>query len=201
MHQLGASEAKILDFIKHSIVREGRPPTLRQIMKKFSFSSLASPRYYLRKLQEKNFIAIKKGVARGIELLAPAAGIPVIGEISAGLPLEAVENIEGYIDMVNTFTGKRPLFCLRVRGASMIGPGIMENDLVIVRKQETAQPGEIVAALIEDEALVKRLVKKGKSLFLKAENKSYPDIKMGPEARVAGKVVGVLRGYEPIPVY
>ena len=116
-----------------------------------------------------------------------------MGEISAGQPMEAIENIEGYLDLINTFGPKKPLFCLRVNGDSMEGAGIVEDDLVIVRKQPTAEPGQIVAAMINGEALVKRLKKIGNSFVLKPENNAYSVIK--GQFEIIGKVIGVIRKF------
>ncbi|MFH1414596.1 MAG: transcriptional repressor LexA [Elusimicrobiota bacterium] len=199
-NDLTEKQQNVLEFIVSNINDTSIPPTLREIRDHFGFSSLASPRHHLRELSKKGYINLKRSVSRGIELLVSPYAIPVLGEISAGRPVEAFENIEGYLDLVNAFAGKRPLFCLRIKGDSMEGAGIMEGDLVIVRKQETAESGQIVAALLDDEALVKRLYKKNGRLFLKAENPDYPELELNG-GRILGKVVGVVRNYEQIPLY
>lgn len=200
MDKLTVKQKKVLEFITLRI-NEGRiPPTLREIMDYFKFSSLASPRHHLKELAKKGYINLKRSLSRGIELLLPSYAIPVLGEISAGKPIEAIENIEGYLNLVNAFSGSRPLFCLRIKGDSMDGAGIMEGDLVIVRKQNDAESGQIVAALIDDEALVKRLKKKQGKAILRAENPAYPDVDL-KDGRILGKIVGVVRNYEQVPIY
>ncbi|MBN2407078.1 MAG: transcriptional repressor LexA [Elusimicrobia bacterium] len=185
----------ILMFIADQVNSAGIPPTIREIMANFNFTSMRSAQDHLKALSKKGYIRLKGSLSRGIELLISPYSIPILGEISAGKPLEAIENIEGYLDLVNVFTKRAPLFSLRVKGDSMEGAGIFEGDMVIVRKQPSADPGQIVAALIEGEALVKRLKKKSGGLVLASENPKYEDIRLDRETRVIGKVVGVLRDY------
>ncbi len=199
MRELTAKQKQVLDFIVSRVRESGIPPTLREISEYFGFSSLASPRHHLDALDSKGYISLKKGASRGIELKFPAGGIPVLGDISAGDPRRAFENIEGYLNPQFLSAGG-DLFCLRVKGDSMSGAGIMQGDIVVVRKQSSADTGSIVAAVIEDEALVKKLKKRGKETVLAAENPAYPDISV-KNARVLGKVVGVVRDYEQIWVY
>ncbi len=193
---LTKKQEEVLGFITDQINGDGIPPTIREIMGYFEFSSMRSAQDHLKALARKGYIKLRGSVSRGIELLVSPYAIPIIGEISAGLPVEAIENVEGYLDLVNKFTNRRPLFCLRVKGDSMEGAGIMEDDLVVVRKQPTAELGDVVAALIDGEALVKTLKKVGNKLVLRAENPVYTDIELkGDVVSIIGKVVGVVRDY------
>ncbi|MFW6134640.1 MAG: transcriptional repressor LexA [Elusimicrobiota bacterium] len=198
--EISKRQKQILDFLISEIDKNGIPPSLREIRDHFGFSSLSSPRYHLRKLARKGYINLKGSISRGIEIPDFEKGIPVLGNISAGLPLEAVENIEGHLDLSRIFKEKKNLFCLKIKGDSMEGAGIMDGDIIIVRKQPRANNGDIVVAIFQDEALVKRLVKKRKKMFLTAENPNYPDIEL-KRARILGKVTGVLRDYEQVSVH
>jgi repressor LexA len=192
---LTKKQEEVLEFITSQINEAGIPPTIREIMKYFGFSSMRSVQDHLKALANKGYINLRKSVSRGIELLTSPYAIPILGQISAGLPVESIENVEGYLDLVNKFTGKRPLFALRVKGDSMEGAGIMEDDMVIVRKQPTAEPGAIVAALVDGEALVKTLKKERDKFVLRAENPNYDDVELIEDSSILGKVVGVVRDY------
>lgn len=200
MEKLSRAQKDILSYIRRETESSGIPPTLRMIREKFNYSSLSSPRHHLKILAEKGYINLIKGISRGIELLD--TGVPLLGEISAGYPVDAEENMEGYLDIKRYLSGESSLFCLRVRGDSMSGAGIMDGDIVFVRKQRAVRDGDIVAALIAGEALVKRFKISEEGLaVLKAENPSYPDISTGKDTLVIGKVTGVFRGYEQLPLY
>jgi repressor LexA len=196
-NKLTRMQKRVLNFISSCIRKDGIPPTLREIRDHLGLSSLASPRHHLKKLAEKGYIKLKSSASRGIELMT---GIPVLGEISAGFPLEALENVEGYFNISRTFPEAEDIFCLRVKGDSMEGAGIMDGDLVIVKKQSAAESGQIVVALSAGEALVKRLVRRGCGFILKAENPSYEDINVR-EASIIGRVTGVIRSYDKIQLY
>jgi repressor LexA len=198
--ELTSKQKNVFDFITDSVRGRGIPPTLREIRDHLGFTSLASPRHHLKELARKGYIKLNRSISRGIELAVPLMSIPVLGEISAGQPAEVFENVEGYLDLINAFGTKRPLFSLRVKGDSMEGAGIMEGDMVIVRRQPSAEPGQIVVAMAEGEALVKRLIRKGEKFLLRAENPAYPDISV-IDTGILGKVVGVLRNYEQVQLY
>jgi len=199
MEELTDRQRKVLEFIKERINDSGLPPTLREIQSHFNLSSLASPRFHLKSLAKRGYIRLKSQISRGIELLSPATGIPVVGQISAGKALEAIEDIEGYLDLSKAFPDGKNLFCLKVKGDSMEGAGIIDGDLAIVRKRPDANSGEIVVALIQDEALIKRLKGKGKKFELVSENPKYPPVS-AKNTQIIGKVIGVFRNYEPIPL-
>ena len=161
---------KVLDALVKLNTEEGRPPTLRALAKATGLSSTWTVRHHLNKLVQAGYIKIKSSISRGIELLKPLSGLPLLGRISAGLPIDAVENIEEHIDSVAGFFGIKDGFALRVKGDSMIGAGIFDGDIVFVKKQATANTGDIVAALIGEEATVKRFYGDRKSTRLNSSH-------------------------------
>jgi repressor LexA len=183
---------QVFEAIQMHFREQGSPPTLRELAKKTGFSSTWPLRLHLKKLADEGYINMKKGLSRSMELLKPAAGIPILGRISAGLPIEAAENVEEHIDSITDMFGLKDMFALHVAGDSMIGAGIYDGDTVIIRKQKSAANGEIVAALIGTEATVKRYYVTDEGMTLKAENPKYAPI-ISKEAGIMGKVVGVIR--------
>ena len=183
---------KILDAIVRLRNEEGRPPTLRALAKAAGLSSTWTVRHHLKKLAEEGYIKMKNSISRGIELLKPASGLPLLGRISAGLPIDAVENTEEHIDGVAEYFGIKDGFALRVKGDSMTGAGIFDGDIVFVRKQSTANTGDIVAALIGEEATVKRFYGGEKGIELRAENPKYGPL-IPKQVKIMGKVTGVMR--------
>jgi repressor LexA len=176
----------------------GSAPTIREIGEHFRISSTNGVRYYLNLLEKAGYIRRNRKISRGIGPVGAAArpmGIPILGRVAAGQPILAEENVAGTLDMTDMFGGTDELFALRVRGDSMIDAGIHEGDYVIVRKQETARAGEIVVALIEDEATVKRYQPRRGRIELVAENPKYTPIvvEKDQEFRVLGTVRGVVR--------
>lgn len=197
MEELTKKQKKVLDFIVEQIRFNGSPPTIREIVKHFGFSSPGSPRVHLNALVRKGYIRLKKSVSRGIELCIPVFGIPILGRISAGRPIEAIENIEGYLDLSRIFLKEKNLFALKVKGDSMEGEGIKEGDSAIVRKQPLANNGDIVVALIENEALIKKFYKDKNTIRLEAANPKYPPV-LTQRAEIIGKVISILRDYESL---
>jgi repressor LexA len=185
------------------------PPTVREIGERFHFTARAAFDH-LRALERKGMLERRvtgkrasrtlvlpahKG-ARRSEPAGPTPGIPLLGRIAAGVPITAVENLEDTIPLRPEWLGARgqDTFALRVRGDSMIDAHIVEGDLVIVRRQDSASPGDIVAALVDGEATVKRFARDGNTVILRPEHPSMkPIIVRGGDFRVLGKVVGVLR--------
>jgi repressor LexA len=195
----------VYEFILSCIENRQRPPTIREIGERFGMRSTGTVRDNLRALHKKGYIRQRPRSARGIELVqredAPMASgarrVPVLGHIAAGQPLLATENIEGRIDIDGRFLGKgEAVFGLRVRGDSMRDAGIYNGDYVFVRKQDTAENGDIVAAIIDDEATVKRYFHEGNRIRLQPANDTMSPIYIQPdeaEVAIAGKVVAVLR--------
>ena len=192
----------ILDYIKEHITGRGHPPTIREIGRRFGISSTNGVRAHLAALVRKGYLRKQALISRGLELtqrLASDIGsVPLVGSVPAGLPIDAQENVEGEIALDASFLPKGDSFTLRVTGESMKNAGILDGDLVVVRKQNTAQKGDIVVAIINGEATVKRYWPEKQRIKLLPENPEFDPIvvnRRSGEFRVAGKVVGLLRRF------
>ena len=187
----------IYNYIR-SFQRENRfPPTVREIQTHFGIKSTASVSYYLKQLEAEGLICHSKQKKRCIEVVGESKieQIPLLGEIAAGTPILAVENIDSYVPLPDGFFGKGgSLFMLRVRGESMIEIGIDDGDYVIIRSQETAENGEIAAVMIENEVTLKRFYKATDHYVLHPENKNMQDI-ITDKAAILGVLVGLMRRY------
>lgn len=195
MKDLTAAQKKTLDFIIAKIKENGISPTIRELCKALGVSSTSVPRFHLKALEKKGYLKFLKKAARGIELLPKSSGIPMLGKVSAGFPKEAIENPEGYVDIKNIFSSSNDLFALSVKGESMINAGILNGDIAIVKKQNTANDNDIVVALINDEALLKIFSKKEDGIHLTAANPNYETI-VTKEAIILGKLINIIRNYE-----
>lgn len=200
--ELTEKQKRILEFIENMVVERGNAPTIREIGKKFGISSTNGVRTHLTALIKKGYVKKSDFISRGLELtrrVGSAIGrVRLVGAVPAGRPIDAIENIEGEIGLDLTFLPKGDSFGLRVTGDSMIGAGINDGDVVIVKKQEEARTGEIVVAIIDGEATVKRYFPEGRRIRLQPENPRYEPIlvtKRSGEFRIAGKVVGLLRRF------
>jgi repressor LexA len=207
MKELTLRQREVLEFMRTFSERHGVPPAVREIGDRFGFTARAAFDH-LKALERKGMLERRitgKRVSRTLVVPGQRQGrrfareeIPVLGRIAAGAPILAVENREDSIPLTPEWFGARgeDVFALRVKGESMIGAHIVEGDLVLVRKQETASPGDIVAALLDGEATVKRFARDGAAVVLKAEHPTMAPIvvdrKRG-DFRILGKVVGVLR--------
>ncbi len=196
-------QANILKFIEIETARNGCPPTYRDIAKHFGYSAIGTVQDHVRALKKKGYLENSASVARGLipSHRAEAISVPILGTVPAGSPLEAIGSASGFVALVPGSRSKASrqaeYFALTVKGDSMEGAGILEGDVVIVRKQSDAEHGEIVVAMIDGEATVKRLEKKrGKSRLI-AENPKYAPIELTRESvnSIHGKVVGVQRYY------
>jgi len=194
-------QERLLRFIETSLAKHGYVPSLQEMADAMKISSLQGVKDHLSAIERKGYIRRFPGRRRAIEVtqsVVPLEGtIPILGKVAAGRPLLAVENREGELSLGPALLGKGTHFALRVQGDSMIEAGIEENDFVIVRQQDDANPGEVVVALLGEEVTVKRLRKKGKALFLEAANPAYEPIPLtsqSPTARILGVVVGMYRG-------
>ncbi|MDD5132561.1 MAG: transcriptional repressor LexA [bacterium] len=201
MQELTEKQKGIFDFIKESQLRNGVPPTLREIMKEFRFKSIGTVQDYLRILEEKGYIRKRgKFKARFLEITgltqSPLLNIPILGQVRAGAPLLAIENIEGYVNLDKSLLGNNADFALRVKGDSMTGAGIYEGDFVLVRINSRTENGEIVVARIGEEVTVKKIYRdtRHSQFRLEAANPAYQPI-INPEIQIVGKVVGVFRKY------
>lgn len=196
MAELSKMQQQIYDFLVSYIRSRGYPPSVREIGEAVGLKSPSTVHFHLKHLEEAGVIEKGAGKGRAITLTAPPVPedkVPIVGNVAAGSPILAQECIEDYL----TFdTGGRSgeFFALRVRGESMLGAGILPGDLVVVRRQETANSGEIVVAMIEDEATVKRLSRKNGRTWLMPENDAYSPID-GTYAQILGKVAAVIRRY------
>lgn len=194
MKKISESQGKVLDCITDWVKTHNYPPTLRELCKLTGLKSTWTVRYHLNNLQEAGYIRLKKGFSRGLVLLKNAFGIPVLGSISAGRPVDAIENMDGYIDLSGMFRDQKDMFALRIKGDSMKDEGIFEGDIALVKKQSSAQNGDIVAARIDNEALVKKFYLAKSGVKLVPANPKYQHI-ITKEAQIIGKVVGILRKY------
>jgi repressor LexA len=189
---------QILAYIQRFIREEGYPPTIREIGDAFEINSTNGVRYYLTMLERAGHVRRRGKVSRGIELSHHArhqTGIPILGRVAAGAPTLAEENFEGRVNAEEIFGDPSALFALKVRGDSMIDAGIHENDYVIVRQQDRANTGQMVVALIEDEATVKYYHPKRDRIELVAANSKYEPIvvERGAAFHILGIVKGVMR--------
>ena len=191
----------IYDFLLKTIREKGFAPSIPEIGRKFKIASTNGVSDHLKALEKKGYIrrvgkrAIEVMSALGKPALASTLEVPVLGRVPAGKPFLSEENITGVLTIPEDIgSGRR--FALEVKGDSMIGAGILEGDRVIVKQQGTAENGEIVCALIEGEATLKRFFKKGGVITLRAENEKYSPITVTEgEFRIVGKVVGLLRKF------
>lgn len=210
MRELTARQRDVLNFIRGFTARQGVPPTVREIGEKFRVTPRAAFDH-LRALERKGMLQRRTApgrTARGLTLTEAAGGrsaiaaVPILGRIAAGQPLLAEENREGELPIVaGALPGRgEDLFALRVRGESMISAHICDGDLVLVRRQDSAQLNDIVVTLVEsdagDEATVKRFQRDGERVVLKPEHPTMAPIVVDARAvRILGKVVGLLRGF------
>ena len=205
---LTSRQQSIFDFIAGIIRTRAAPPTIREIMVEFGISSTNGVRTTLAALEKKGYIRRHPRLSRGIELVdfagpAPKTGdtleIPLLGRVAAGAPILAEENVEATLQVDKTIApASGELFALRVNGESMRDAGILDGDIVVARHQQTAERGEIVVALIDDEATVKRFHRDHLGVRLLPENDAFAPIVVTGESgefRIAGKVVGLMRQY------
>jgi repressor LexA len=195
-------QQEIFDFIKRYSASYGYPPTVRDIGKAVGLASSSTVHAHLANLERIGLLRRDPTKPRAIELLDRAAagvlsivrpqGLPVVGQVAAGQPVVAEENIEEYIETPDFAGGRDGEYLLRVRGESMKDVGIMEGDLVVVRPQDTAADGDIVVALVGEEATVKRFFQESDHVRLQPENEAMEPIR-SRDVRVLGKVVGLMR--------
>ncbi len=204
MTALTEKEKSMYEYITDTINSEGYPPTVRDIQSALHIKSTSTVHSYLARLEEKGYIRREPGKSRSVRIDEPSvekeqkrfAKVPLVGRVAAGTPLLAVENYEGYIDfpIINgSMYGQ--LFALRIVGTSMIGAGILDGDIVVVGKSNYAENGEIVVAMVEEEATVKRFYKENGHFRLQPENPDMAPI-IADEVYILGKVVAVVRYYK-----
>ena len=192
------NQQKILDFIKKEIEMKGYPPSVREICQAVGLKSTSTVHAHLNHLEEQGLIRRDSTKPRALEVVdgtqPRGRSVPLVGRVTAGLPILAVENIEDYLMLPQSMLGKDDLFCLRVQGESMIDAGILDGDIVVLRRQDTAENGEIVVALVEDEATLKRIFYEDGHVRLQPENRTMDPI-IVPDAQVLGKLVALVRRF------
>jgi repressor LexA len=197
--KLTKRQQEIFDFIKRYSAEHGYPPTVRDIGKAIGLTSSSTVHAHLANLEKLGMIRRDPTKPRALELLGQAAkkivgpsGLPLLGRVAAGQPLLAEENIEEYVDVPEIAGGDKGEYVLRVQGDSMKNAGILEGDFVVVRPQDTATDGEIVVALVGEEATVKRFFKESDHIRLQPENEAMEPIRVR-DVSILGRVVGVCR--------
>lgn len=194
-------QRRILEFIADTVREQGYPPTVREIGEAVGLTSSSSVHSQLENLERKGWLRKDPTKPRAIGLAdersrPEAVVVPILGRIAAGTPILAAENVEDYVSVPEDFAPDGEHFALRVSGDSMTGAGILDRDVVVIRRQDRAGDGDIVAALVpgpaEDEATVKRLKRRDGRVTLVPENSAFQPIEMS-EGRILGKVVAVLR--------
>lgn len=204
--ELTARQRAILDFVAGAIRTRGAPPTIREIMDQFDINSTNGVRSTLAALERKGHIRRHARLSRGIELLESVDGVdaelrdvPLIGRVAAGAPILAEQNVEATLRLDAALVpAGGTVFALQVRGDSMIDAGILDADVVIARRQDHADRGDIIVALLGDEATVKRFAPDADAVRLLPANEAYQPIVVPHESedfRIAGKVVGLVRRY------
>jgi repressor LexA len=194
-------QQEIFDFIKRYSEKNGYPPTVRDIGKAVGLASSSTVHAHLANLEKLGLLRRDPTKPRAMELLDRAGsmvreairpGLPLLGQVAAGAPILAEENVEEYIETPPACGGDSGEYLLRVRGQSMKNAGILDGDLVVVRRQETARDGEIIVALVEEEATVKRFFREGDHIRLQPENEEMAPI-LVRDVSVLGRVVGLMR--------
>ena len=206
--ELTARQQQVLDVILETLRNRGYPPTVREIGDAVGLSSPSTVHSHLNALMKAGYIRKDPSKPRAIEVIdtgrdeasllrAPVRDVPLVGNIAAGSPILAEEDIEEIYPLPTELVGDDPVFMLRIRGDSMIDIGIFDRDYVVVKRQPTARDGQVVAALVNgEEATVKRLQRLDGRVVLKAENPDYPPMVYSDGVEILGVVVAVLRRVE-----
>ena len=193
--KLTERQAAILSFIRRFAEEKGYPPTIPEIQEEFGIRSPNGVNNHIKALIRKGCLRRDSSRARALDIVGRNDGIPILGRVAAGQPMLAEENFEGFFN-VRDFQRSGEVFMLRVHGESMKNARIFDGDLVVVRVQESVEPGEIGVAVIGDEATVKRIYSDGNIIRLVPENETMAPIvvmRTDPDFRIGGKVVGVIR--------
>lgn len=196
MEKLKFKEQKVLDYVKNFTMENGYAPAVRDICRDLKYKSTSTVHMYLNRLERFGYISKEDGKSRAITLnteIPKVCAVPIIGTVAAGQPILAEQNFDGYVGYVGN-RGEADLFALRVKGESMIEAGILDGDLVIAQKTCYAENGEIVVALVEDEATVKTFFREDGHYRLQPENETMAPI-IVDEVDILGKVVAIQRSY------
>ena len=203
MSNLSKKQEQILEFLKEQVQKKGYPPSVREICNAVGLSSPSTVHGHLAKLEEKGYIRRGSAKSRAIEILGddvtPApqremVDVPIIGTVTAGVPILAAENIEDTFPLPVEYVPNAQVFMLRVKGSSMIEAGIFDRDLILVRKQDTAKNGDIVVALLEDYVTVKRFYREKDYIRLQPENETMSPI-IVQDVEILGQVIGLFRKF------
>ena len=198
--KISAKQQEILDFLKNTILSTGYPPTVREICEAVHLKSTSSVFQHLEKLEKNGYIKRDESKPRAIEIIddnfnmlrRETVSVPMVGQVAAGQPLLAVQNVESYFPIPAEYMPNAQSFMLRVKGDSMINIGIFDGDTIIVQQQKTAKNGDIVVALVEDSATVKTFYKEDGHIRLQPENDNMEPI-IVDDCLILGKVFGVMR--------
>ncbi len=201
-------QKKIIDFVNRHLAEKGYPPSVREICQAVGFKSTSTVHAYIKKLEDDGQITKDATKPRALKIVDETSkslegfisdqeidNIPVLGRITAGKPILAVENVEETFPVPIRYLENATTFMLKVRGDSMINAGIMDGDYILVRQQSTAVNGDMVVALIDDEATVKTFYREKDHIRLQPENPAYEPILAGDNLAVLGKVIGLFRKY------
>ena len=191
---LTKSQQLVYDYLCKTMAERAVPPSVREICAATGLRSTSTVHSHLKSLEALGYITRDAGLNRSIHIVGAASAkqVPILGKVTAGLPILAVEDIEGYIPYPDK--SDKELFALHVDGVSMIGAGILDGDYVIAERTPTAENGEIVVGMIDDEATVKRFYRENGTLRLQPENPDYEPI-ISDESTILGKVIAVIRYY------
>lgn len=214
-NMLTSEQERVFSFILRNRNETGFPPTVREIATALGYKSPNNVRQHLRLIEQKGFIRLLPGKARGIEIVGSMVdeyfenecdiehnfgaetGIPIIGSVAAGLPITAIENVDGYVTLDKVMFRDKNLFALRVKGDSMIDIGVFNGDIAVIRPKAAAENGEVVVVVIDGDATLKRFIKEKDRVYLHPENPAYSDIELSSSSsiQIAGKLVGIVRKY------
>lgn len=200
--KISSKQQEILDYVKQTILNKGYPPSVREICEAVKLKSTSSVHSHLETLEKNGYIRRDPTKPRTIEILDDTFGlsrrelvnVPIIGRVTAGEPILAVEHIEGYFPLPPNYLHNKSAFMLKVRGESMINAGIFDGDLILVEEQSTASNGEIVVALVDDSATVKRFYKEHGHFRLQPEN-DHMDPIIVQDVSILGRVIGLFRSF------
>jgi repressor LexA len=198
--KISAKQQEILDYIKAEIVNKGYPPSVREICEAVNLKSTSTVFSHLEKLEKNGYILRNSSKTRAIEILDEnfnmmrneLVNVPIVGNVAAGQPILAVQNIENYFPIPVDYMPNEQAFMLKVKGDSMINVGIFDKDTILVKQQKTAYNGDIVVALVDDSATVKTFYKESDHIRLQPENDTMDPI-IVPDCEILGKVFGVIR--------
>ena len=198
--KISAKQKEILEYIKQSILSHGYPPAVREICEAVRLKSTSSVHSHLETLEKNGYIRRDPSKPRAIEIIddnfnltrRELVNVPIVGTVTAGEPIRAIENIQGYFPIMPEFVNNKQTFMLKVKGESMVNAGIFSGDYIMVRQQSNAENGDMVVALVEDSATVKTFYKEDGHIRLQPENDSMDPIILD-DVQILGKVFGVFR--------